>query len=518
MALFLNHLLELGAVVVLLLLGLTIGLEIGRRAGVVPTERPARDLLAALLLGLSVYATIVLLLGLAGLLRPWWLATATGGIAAAVARALPDSVRLLRRCSEAADARRDLIAFGVVGAIAAALLIQSSAPPTDWDSLIYHLEVPRAWLADGSVHLPIDNLHAAFTGLMHLLYVPLLAIDAASGAATLEAALGCLLAVTLFEFGDRFFDRDTGRIAAVALFGSPAFVFVAMTPRVDVTVVLFLVAALYFLYASAFPDEVGGEADGRSLAAAAALLGLATSVKLLAAPWIVAVAPLALFALLRRSEGPEDTLRTAGLAFAAFVMGAASGLLLRWHLTGAPLYPALSPRLLEPWLQPWYGGAAVLPPEAVLEQRVSFTRQALSLSALLTDPGSLTPEREGRALFPEPAPAANAAGPAPPEATEGGRARRNRGSLRRPRTGAGDPYEPALPPSSRRAGDSARGARAFVGVRQARALAGRPGDGRRRPRARGGPGRPPFRLPVVGDADLRAPGRGRLRGGVPHGE
>lgn len=399
MALVLDHVFELGAVLALLLLGLTIGLAIGRRAGVVPSERPVRDLLAAQLLGLSVYATIVLILGLAGLLQPLWLATATGGVAAAVARALPDSARLLRRCSEAANTRRDRIVFGVVGAIAAALLIQSSAPPTDWDSLIYHLEVPRAWLADGSVHLPVDNLHAAFTGLMHLLYVPLLAIDAASGAATLEAVLGCLLAVTLFEFGDRFFDRDTGRIAAVALFGSPAFAFVAMTPRVDVTVVLFLVAALYFLYASAFPDEVGCEADGRSLAAAAALLGLASSVKLLAAPWIVAVTPLAVFALVRRTDGPADTLRTAGLAFGAFLVGAAPGLLLRWHLTGAPLYPALSPRLLEPWLQPWYGGAAVLPPEAVLEQRVSYTREALSLSALLSDPGSLTPEREGGLYF-----------------------------------------------------------------------------------------------------------------------
>jgi hypothetical protein len=47
-----------------------------------------------------------------------------------------------------------ILAAIVFGVVAIALAIQASAPPADWDSLMYHLEVPRLFLEEGRVFLP----------------------------------------------------------------------------------------------------------------------------------------------------------------------------------------------------------------------------------------------------------------------------------------------------------------------------------------------------------------------------
>lgn len=408
--LVLDHAVELLAVLVLLSLCLALGLAVLERGRVGTADRPLARLVAGLLVGIGTFASMLLLLGIIGGFRPGTMALLTIALGAVVWRRFGEAFELVKRCSSLLRSSWDVASFGVLVLIAVGLLIQSSAPPADWDSLVYHLEVPRAWLAEGRLHLPIDNLHAALTGLLHLLYVPLLALGAESGPATLNAVLACVLALTLFEFGDRFFDRRTGRIACIAVFGSASVVFVAVTPRVDVSLTLFLVFGLYALYATLFgapSPAASGSPKERDASArdtiylAAAVLGLATGIKLLALPWLVALLPIGIWAVVRNSGGLEEAASLAAGGAAVFLLAAAPGILFRWQLAEAPLYPALSPRLVEPWLRPWYGSGS-LPADVSLLERTLYTRRPVSLEALLLHPGTLTPEREGAFYFPNP--------------------------------------------------------------------------------------------------------------------
>jgi dolichyl-phosphate-mannose-protein mannosyltransferase len=270
-------------------------------------------------------------------------------------------------------------------------------PPVDYDSLMYHLRVPTQWLAQGRLFLPEDNLNTAFVGLIHMLYLPLLAVGAESGPAVLNVIFALLLALGVADLTKVLSGNHASLLAAVLLGGSCTLLLVAPTPKVDAPLALYLFLGHYA------GIQATRHSDGRRwLVLAGVLLGFAFGVKYLAAPYGMSLAPIFLAWTLSCKRRMQCCAAFV-VALAAAVILALPWLAKNWVLLGAPTYPFLTGRQLEPWLAALHGNRAV--PEGlgrsieVLRQ----VRQPLNLSDLLWHPGRLTPEGEGGLYFLNPA-------------------------------------------------------------------------------------------------------------------
>ena len=348
-------------------------------------------------LGLGAVSTTLLVIGAVAGVGPPVLALCFGGSALFLRRELAIAPR------RAADAVREWRALaGGAGTSAAllagaCLLVLALAPPTDTDSLNYHLRVPLQFLERGRLYLPEDNLQAAWVGLAHLPYLPLLALQAPSAPALLNALLALVLAAVVTAESARIGSRAARILASILVFGSPILLLVAATPKVDVTLALFLfLGHVALLRARERLDESRGWLVAGGLA-----LGFGVGIKLLAIPWIVALAPLVLFTFVR-PPGSAVLQRLALLGVVALA-AALPWLIKNWVLIGAPFYPEFAPDLLPPWLESIYQqqglAAGGIPHGAPLRE----VREPFTLYRWFVAPERLTPESDGRAFAANPA-------------------------------------------------------------------------------------------------------------------
>lgn len=402
-SLLVDHLFDVALVLALVALSAALGRFLLSRAGLRGAS-PAESLLFDVALGLGVMATAILLLGLLSGLYSWTL-VALLVVAALVSRAeiaaLPARLREVIEFIRRNGGERWELAFGVLALAAAAtvLLILSMAPPVDWDALMYHLQVPAQFLEEGRIHLPEDNLHASFVGLVHMLYLPLLALGSASGPAILSAVLAVLLGLAAFGLSARFLGGSTASISLAAVWGTGSVLLVAITPRVDVTLAFFLFMAHYALVRALTDADVR-----RSyLLLTAVLCGLAFGAKYQAVAYILALGPFVLWAVWKQAGASLEAGRLLGAMVAVGLVAAGPWLLKNLILVGAPLYPFLADRLLEPWLAGLYGTSTV--PGSVNPEifgALGTVRQPFNLFDAFFAPGRLTVETEGAFYYASP--------------------------------------------------------------------------------------------------------------------
>lgn len=385
---------DVGCASTVLLLCWAVGIVALRQVGFSDNSALDRSLFGTAL-GAGVISTSILALGSVSLLVPWALAGLFGlivGIAAAFSQTLYGELRRARSALVKQVGQPALLLLLVVVAF---LVLQSAMPAGDWDVLTYHLDVPAEYLARGEVFVPEDNHHAAFVGLQHMLYIPLLAAKAQSAPAVLSAGFAFLLALTMFAAGRRLFDRSTGRLSSALLWGSPVILLVAVTSRVDVTAAWLLLLVHYAIAVCVEHRELGGWFWIGAVAA-----GFAFGTKYSALAYLAALSPVIAWAVARATSSPREwSAKVAGFG-GLFLIVAAPWLLKNIALFGAPLYPFFTDLQLESWLAAYVGSSTVpasVDPEVF--QVAARTREPLSLTALFTDPGSMTPEREGAFYF-----------------------------------------------------------------------------------------------------------------------
>jgi hypothetical protein len=398
----LSALLDLFLVGVLMAAAFGVGVPLlaGWRArGVGPAERG----LFGTALGLGILAVAIMALGIVGWLRPGPLAVLLLGALALGWRTLrtaTSALEDLRACArEAGPVAGPLV--GVVLALAAGLMLLGAlSPVTDWDSLMYHLQIPVQFLELGRIHMPQDNLHVAYVGLVHMLYLPLLALGGTAGPALLSAMLAVMLGLALLAAGRRLFDGVTGASAAILLWGSGMVALVAVTPRVDVSLTLFLFLAHYALVLQ-LKDEDGGQAG---LVVAAAMAGIALGIKYQALAYLGPLFLLGLWVGFRTPASPRDRMRVLGACGAVFLIGAAPVLLKNIVLVGSPFYPFLTERLIPPWLAALTGSSG-RPPGVSPEVFgiASHAREPFNLYDFIFRPEALTVEAEAGAFITNPA-------------------------------------------------------------------------------------------------------------------
>ncbi|NIR46558.1 MAG: hypothetical protein GWN99_19110 [Gemmatimonadetes bacterium] len=354
--------------------------------------------------GMGVMAVAFLVLGLVGGLYPITTVALPLGLGLVAHRKIIELPGLCRRAARELapeDDDRALWAFGVsiFGAAMAFTLLYGMAPPVDWDALMYHLQVPKQFLEGHRVYLPVDNLHVSRVGLIHFLYLPLVALSSFAGPTMLGVVLTALLGLSVYSFCKRLLTAKTASLALGMLWGTTTILLVAITPRVDVSLAFYLFLAHYGLIVALSQPE---RADLFYLSAV--LLGLAVGVKLSALPFIIGLGPLILWVVYSRSGTKPESLRPLTLFGIIFIAAALPWLFKNWLLLGAPLYPFLAAPILQPWLQPFFGSTewpAAVDPELlgfIWELRASF-----NLRDAFFAPGRLTIEPEGAHYYLSPA-------------------------------------------------------------------------------------------------------------------
>jgi 4-amino-4-deoxy-L-arabinose transferase-like glycosyltransferase len=209
----------------------------------------------------------------------------------------------------------------------------------DWDSLAYHLAVPKLWLEAGQmVEIPFIH-HSYFPFVVDNLYIWGLSWGGQHGAKAFSLVHLLLGACSMFGLARQRFSAKAGWWAALAFTGTPVVLWLSGTAYIDVAHGLY--AGLGVIFAAFFVEKP--EAKGY-LWISALCLGFAAASKHTGLQTIFAVG-LVVFVLISR----KSSLRV-GLSYAATLGVLAVVIASPWYirntiLTGNPVYPFFYERL-----------------------------------------------------------------------------------------------------------------------------------------------------------------------------
>lgn len=277
--------------------------------------------LAAAALGLPLVGYALLLLGLARLYRGPLLAAVWLALALAGLWRLKDARFKLPHLTPL-----DLACAAVVFFALARGAVLAGAPVTDWDSLSYHLALPKLYLLHGG-HLRFDwTMTAHYPQTTESLSVLLLSLRGGEAAQWLEWLLGAGTVLGVGLLASSLFSPAAAWPAAALFAVQPPFARVLGTAKSDCAAAFALTLALLAFFECR-------DRDGHRRALLPGLLAGAASACKLNGLW--AAGALSALLLLGRRK-----------ALGWFVLGAAllgSGWLLRnWVMAGSPLWPFYS--------------------------------------------------------------------------------------------------------------------------------------------------------------------------------
>src|SRR6266508_1423149 len=245
-----------------------------------------------------------------------------------------------------------LIAWALIIIVQILALIAALAPPTATDTLLYHLALPKAYVAGGGMvevpgniasYYPLGvEMHSVWALLAGGLLSP--RVGEAAAGATLFAFAPLLTLLTYGWARARGLGLAASAIAATIIATIPSAYLISASGFTD------LALAGFTLLALAAAGRWWTTGDGRWLFIMAAAAGWALSAKLSAASLLVALAVLVLLRGLQAGrEMPDANRRPVGaLLFTGLGALAAAGILASpWYLrtwlrSGSPLFPFYS--------------------------------------------------------------------------------------------------------------------------------------------------------------------------------
>ncbi|MCE5322091.1 glycosyltransferase family 39 protein [bacterium] len=234
---------------------------------------------------------------------------------------------------------RDKKLSGIVSAIllaiiAIAVLIPALAPPSmsDWDSLAYHLSVPKLFLNHGGMYYISFMSHSNFPMLMETIYTLPLQFDNPAAAKMVTYLTAVLLVASVMLLTRKHFSSKAAPLAAIAFAGMPIVMWLATTAYIDIAMALYTVLAVHLLLNYLDQPErhyIIGSAVAAGFAASTKMTGLVIIPLILA--WL----------LIDRfcSQGRKIEWKN-GLAFVVAALIVCSP----WYIksviyTGSPVYP-----------------------------------------------------------------------------------------------------------------------------------------------------------------------------------
>ncbi|MCE5313436.1 MAG: glycosyltransferase family 39 protein [Armatimonadota bacterium] len=218
--------------------------------------------------------------------------------------------------------------------LATAALIPALAPPSmsDWDSLAYHLAVPKLWIERGGIYRIDFTSHSNFPMLVEMLYIPGLALNDPVAAKLINYWMGVMLVACVMMLVKRHFDPEAAPLSAVAFAGMPLVLWLATTAYIDLATALYTVLAVYLLLC--YFDK----AERPYLIGSAMAAGFAASTKMTG---LVVVGLILTWLVIDRLFSKNRVFQwKRGLMFAGIALAVCSP----WYIksiiyTGNPVYP-----------------------------------------------------------------------------------------------------------------------------------------------------------------------------------
>lgn len=219
------------------------------------------------------------------------------------------------------------------------MLIGALAPETAFDSLWYHLTLPKIYLAEHGIrYFSGGLLHYSTTPkLVELLYIPAIALHSETVAKLIHLSFGILTGLVIYLVARRYTDRYFGIIALVIFFGNIVVLWEATTTFVDLGRAFFEIMAFWGLI------EFIKTKEKKWLIESALLVGLAIQTKL------IGVTTLGVYCLLLIIfSQPLPLIKR--LVYGVQYVLLALLIPLPWFIfsfvhTGNPVYPLFSPYL-----------------------------------------------------------------------------------------------------------------------------------------------------------------------------
>jgi len=341
---------------VLVWIGTAVGLAFLANAVELPAEV---QLALAAGLGLGIISIGVLLLGLIGLLS-WWVAW--GGILVLCGllwRRMAAVVKVVRsvRLPRAEHGYQRCI---VVFACASLLMtfVAALAPPTGWDTLVYHLTGPRLFVEAGRIVHPVDLPYLGFPQLMGMQYTLGLLLVGEGVAPLLHFGYGLLALVLVVGLARQVFGAGAAWLAGGVFLSVPTLLGLMARAYVDAALLFYATAAFgsFVLWKQAL-DGGSREHGRRWLLMIGLFCGLCGTVKYTAVGVCLAIG-ISLF-LVSWRQGLGVLIRRLG--FVALVAGLVMlpGLVENYLTTRNPFYPFVSSSGIywDEWRSWWYDRA-----------------------------------------------------------------------------------------------------------------------------------------------------------------
>ena len=173
--------------------------------------------------------------------------------------------------------RADYLPLLILGCLLAISLIQSLSPPQKWDEQVYHLLLPKLFLAHGGFFKVPSNIYAWFPHYLEMIYTMLFTLADAVAPRLFHYLLGLLVLLVLGNFGAELFGSPRAGIWAMVLFGiSGTYHLEATSAYLELGLTFWILLSVYSAYQYRETQETSW------LLAAAILAGAALATKYLA--------------------------------------------------------------------------------------------------------------------------------------------------------------------------------------------------------------------------------------------
>lgn len=295
---------------------------------------PALQLAAETAIGLLIVSHLVFALALLGLATPLTLYSLLGALGLLTLAHLRSVGWTELRQGFAKSIPQGAMPRLLAGGCAAFgiwIILLAQLPPIGFDSLVYHLEVPRQMLRQGGQAFFPDNIYAYFPQLGEMLFLYGLEIAGDSAARLFNTLFGVLLCVAIFGFSRKHLPTRWALLAAMLFITVPSVVQTLPFAYVDLPFSLYVFLAVaglleYFQNRSPAWLLVTGVMAGGAWATKYTGMQVAFLLMLM-------ILTEHLFA--RRKEMPVAVVVVPAVAFLIFL----PYLLRTWVATGWPLFP-----------------------------------------------------------------------------------------------------------------------------------------------------------------------------------
>ena len=227
----------------------------------------------------------------------------------------------------------------MVGISIPLLLIECLTPVWDYDALLYHVEIPRQFLARGGFFFDPEVLRSAYPYLGEMLFLVGIAFDLDSLAKLVTFTYAVLFVLSSYTFSQRFFGRESAYTTAGILIGAPAFWMWATWAGVDFAWAVFEFWSVYCVSLWIVDDKRNSR---KWLILAGVMSGFAAGTKYLSIPALLVVGIIIAWKSFQNSKQPANEVFSNLLIFGLAAGVAGGGWYIKnWLWTGNPVYPLI---------------------------------------------------------------------------------------------------------------------------------------------------------------------------------